>query len=198
VRTGRVLDAVVPAVLEQRVTGLEATRAWRTLVGQFGEPAPAAGEVEGCPPDLMLSPDAPAWQAVPSWAWHRAGVDSGRAGTVLRAAQRGPRLEELCGLPPTEASAALRSIPGIGQWTAAEVALRAWGDRDAVPFGDFHLAGAVVHALTGRRGGTDAQMAELLVPWAGQRARAVRLLVLHRGHPPRRGPRATITDHRRR
>jgi 3-methyladenine DNA glycosylase/8-oxoguanine DNA glycosylase len=197
-RTSRVLDALVPAVLEQRVTGREAARAWRDLVGQFGERAPGAGEVEGCPADLMLSPDAQRWREVPSWAWHRAGVDAGRAATVVRAAQRGPRLEGLCELPPAEAGAALRSLPGIGAWTAAEVAVRAWGDRDAVSFGDFHLAGTVVHALTGRRGGTDAQMAELLEPWAGQRARAVRLLVLQCGHPPRRGPRAAITDHRRR
>lgn len=197
-RTTRVLDALVPAVLEQRVTGLEASRAWRDLVGRFGEPAPGAGEVAGAPADLMLGPDAQGWREVPSWAWHRAGVDAGRARTVLRAAQRGPSLEALSGLPPAQASAALRSIPGIGVWTAAEVAVRAWGDRDAVSFGDFHLAGAVVHALTGRRGGTDAQMAALLAPWAGHRARAVRLLVLHCGHPPRRGPRAAITDHRRR
>ena len=82
-------------------------------------------------------------------------------------------------------------------WTAAEVAVRAWGDRDAVSFGDFHVARAVVHALTGRTDGDDDQMAELLTPWAGQRARAVRLLQLHSGHtPPRRGPRSTITDHR--
>jgi 3-methyladenine DNA glycosylase/8-oxoguanine DNA glycosylase len=196
--TRRVLDSLVPAILEQRVTGLEASRAWRGLVRQFGEPSPGAGHVDGCPADLMVAPDASGWRDVPSWAWHRAGVDPGRAGTALRAAQRAPSLERLSDRPPAEARSALRCLPGAGVWTAAEVAVRAWGDRDAVSFGDYHLAGTVVFALTGRHGGTDEQMGHLLEPWTGQRTRAVRLLVLHCGHPPRRGPRATITDHRRR
>lgn len=146
----------------------------------------------------MVAPDGPAWTRIPSWAWHRAGVDPGRARTITTAAGRAATLETLSERSPEEASRALQSLPGIGVWTAAEVAVRAWGDRDAVSFGDFHLAGAVVHALTGRMDGDDEQMAELLAPWAGQRARAVRLLQLHLGHAlPRRGPRAPITDHRR-
>jgi len=197
-RTRRVLDSLVPAILEQRVTGLESRRAWLALVRGFGEPAPGAGRVPGCPADLMVPPDAGAWRGVPSWAWHRAGVDPGRAGTVLRVAQREVAVERLSERSAEQARTALTSVPGVGTWTAAEVAVRAWGDRDAVSFGDYHLAGTVVHALTGRRDGTDEQMAELLAPWAGQRARAVRLLVAHCGHPPRRGPRAAITDHRSR
>ncbi len=195
-RTGRVLESLVPAVLEQRVTGKEASRAWRTLVKRFGAPAPGAGSIPGCPAGLMVAPDASGWRGVPSWAWHGAGVDPRRSGTVMRLASRGTALERLAQRPADRATAALTSIPGVGGWTAAEVAVRAWGDRDAVSFGDYHLARTVVHALTGRRDGTDAQMAELLEPWAGQRARAVRLLVAHCGHLPRRGPRAAVTDHR--
>lgn len=193
-RTGRVLESLVPAILEQRVTGLEATRAWAALVRAYGRAAPR-------PPDgpaLMVAPDGPGWRRVPSWAWHRAGVDPGRARTIVAAADRAASLERLCDLPPAEAVAAIRSLPGIGGWTAAEVAIRAWGDVDSVSFGDFHLAGFVVHALTGALAGTDEQLAELLTPWAGQRARAVRMVELHCAPAPRRGPRATITDHRRR
>ena len=148
-------------------------------------------------PTLVVAPDGPGWARIPSWAWHRAGVDPGRARTITTAAGRAEALERLSDRSPAEAGEALRSLPGIGVWTAAEVGVRAWGDRDAVSFGDFHLARAIVHALTGRTDGDDEQMAELLTPWAGQRARAVRLLQLHSGHSaPRRGPRATITDHR--
>jgi 3-methyladenine DNA glycosylase/8-oxoguanine DNA glycosylase len=190
--TGRTLEALIPAILEQRVTGLESSRAWRWLVLRHGEPAPGPG------PDLVVPPDGPGWARIPSWSWHRAGVDPGRARTIVAAAARADRIEELATQPPEQASATLRSLPGIGAWTAAEVAVRAWGDIDAVSFGDYHLAAFVVHALTGRRGGTDEQMAELLAPWAGQRARAVRLLELHGPAPPRRGPRAPVTDHRRR
>lgn len=196
-RTRRTLDSLIPAVLEQRVTGLEAARAWRTLVSRFGEPAPGAGQVPGCPADLRVPPDAPRWREVPSWAWHAAGVDPGRAATALRVVQRAGAVERLAEQPAAQAAAALSSIPGVGGWTTAEVAVRAWGDPDAVSFGDYHLAGTVVHALTGRRRGTDAQLAELLEPWSGQRARAVRLLLLHCGNLPRRGPRAAVTDHRR-
>lgn len=189
-RTGRVLESLVPAILEQRVTGLEATRAWSRLVREFGERAPG-------PAGLWLAPDGAGWARVPSWAWHRAGVDPGRARTIVRAASRSAALERLSQLSPADAVATLTMLPGVGDWTAAEVAVRAWGHPDAVSFGDFHLAAFVCWALTGQRGGTDAEMATLLVPWAGQRARAVRMLELDCPRPPARGPRATVTDHRR-
>jgi 3-methyladenine DNA glycosylase/8-oxoguanine DNA glycosylase len=195
-RTDRVLEALVPAVLEQRVTGREASRAWAALVREFGESAPGPG-VGPRVPGLVVAPDGPGWTRIPSWAWHAAGVDPGRARTITTAAGRAAALERLAQRPADEAGTALRSLPGIGVWTTAEVGVRAWGDRDAVSFGDFHLARAIVHALTGRTDGDDDQMAELLTPWDGQRARAVRLLQLHSGHAaPRRGPRAPITDHR--
>lgn len=219
-RTGRVLEALVPAILEQRVTGPQARSAWSWLVRQFGDPAPAAdpgmpavaaapsagaaapsagaspSPQAGRPPALVVPPDGPGWARIPSWAWHRAGVDPARAGTIVSAARRAGSLEQLSERDPAQARAALRSLPGVGMWTAAEVAVRAWGDVDAVSFGDFHLARTITHALTGRLDGTDEMMAALLVPWAGQRARAVRLLELHVGMAPRRGPRAPIEDHR--
>lgn len=194
-RTGRVLEALVPAVLEQRVTGPEARRSWASLVRQFGQPAPGPGE-GGPGPPLMVAPDGPGWARVPSWAWHRAGVDPGRAATIVAAARRAPSLERLTARPAGEAGTALASLPGVGAWTAAEVGVRAWGDVDAVSFGDFHLAGTITYALTGRRDGDDDTMAALLAPWTGQRARAVRMLELHVGMMPRRAPRAAVTDHR--
>lgn len=48
-RTGAVLEALVPAILEQKVTGHEARRAIRGLVGAYGEDAPG-------PPGLRLPP----------------------------------------------------------------------------------------------------------------------------------------------
>jgi len=201
-RTGRVMESLVPAVLEQRVTGRESSSAWSRLVRGYGQSAPGPAGRPGRDdlagvPGLVVPPAPRAWAGIPSWAWHRAGVDPGRAGTITAAAARAGSVEALSGRSPAEAGRALRTLPGVGVWTAAEVGVRAWGDPDAVSFGDFHLARVIVHALTGRTDGDDAQMADLLVPWAGQRARAVRLLVLHGGHRlPRRGPRATITDHR--
>ena len=44
--------------------------------------------------------------------------------------------ERLRGLPVDEALAELRTLPGIGDWTAAGVLTRGCGVADALPFGD--------------------------------------------------------------
>jgi 3-methyladenine DNA glycosylase/8-oxoguanine DNA glycosylase len=92
-------------------------------------------------------------------------------------------------MPLADVYARLRALPLVGQWTAAEVGLRALGDPDAVSVGDFHLGGAVSWALAGEERGTDARMLELLAPYAGHRARVVRLIESAGIHAPRRGPR---------
>ena len=194
--TGAVVDALVLAALEQRVTGVEARRSWTQLVRKFGEPAPEPSE--GRPPHLFTPPLPEQWRTIPSWEWHGAGVDSHRTQTILRVTARAPALERLTRIPPAEARQRLRSLDGVGIWTAAEVAQRALGDSDAVSFGDFHLAHDVVYALTGAIDGDDAAMETLLEPAAGHRYRVQRLCELSGIGRPRRGPRATITDHRRR
>ena len=181
--TGLVMDALVPAVLEQRVTGMEARRAWRGLLARYGAPAP------GPQVDLRVPPSAATLLAVPSWEWHRLGVDGQRLRAVRAAATVASRLEECVGLDDAAALARLRIVPGIGEWTAAETAQRALGHPDAVSVGDFHLADLVVGFFTGRPRGTDAEMLELLEPWRGQRHRVVRLIELSGVAKPRFGPR---------
>jgi len=90
---------------------------------------------------------------------------------------------------------ALRTLPGIGAWTAAEVGQRALGDADAVSVGDFHLAKLVGWALVGEPVDDDT-MLELLEPYRGHRYRAVRMVELAGVHPPRRGPRFAGRDFR--
>ena len=190
-RTRRVVEALVAAVLEQKVTGMEAWRAWRDLVRWYGEPAPAA---PGRPDALLVVPEAQTWRQIPSWDWHRAGVDRSRSSTIVRALQSPGRLEECADLPVPHAEAKLRSLPGVGVWTVAEVAQRAWGSADLVSFRDFHLAKNVVFVLTGRMNGTDAEMAELLDHYAGHRYRVQRLVELCGAGAPRRGPRYSPQD----
>lgn len=192
--TGRMLDAVVRVILEQKVTGLEAKRAWRYLVARFGDPAPAA---PGAPHGLRLPPTAAQWRRVPSWEWHRAGVDGKRSGAALRAAGAASALERLADLDVPGARAGLCSVPGIGVWTAAEVLQRTHGCPDSISVGDYHLAAFVGAALTGRRT-DDAGMLELLAPWAGQRQRVVRMLYASGFRKQAYGPRLTPEDHRRR
>ena len=132
--TGRVWDALLPAILEQKVTGIEAFRSYRELVRRFGTPAPGTT-------GLYVPPTPRAILGITDWEWHRAGVDGGRRRALIAAAQVAHRLERAAELGGEEGRNLLRKVPGIGVWTAAEVAQRAWGDPDAVSFGDYHLAG---------------------------------------------------------
>jgi hypothetical protein len=52
----------------------------------------------------------------------------------------------------------------------------------------------VVHLLTGRPRGTDAEMLALLAPWNGQRQRVMRLVEATGVSAPRYGPRFAYTD----
>ncbi|MDQ2750930.1 MAG: DNA-3-methyladenine glycosylase 2 family protein [Actinomycetota bacterium] len=186
--TGLVMDSLVPAVLEQRVTGREAWRAWRLLLRRFGRPAP------GPVVDLRVPPSARALLDVPGWDWHRMGVDSQRQRAIRAAAGVAGRLEECATMEPAAGLARLRILPGIGEWTAAETMQRAVGHPDAVSVGDYHIKDLVVHFLTGRPRGDDAEMVRLLEPWAGQRQRVVRLIELSGVGKPRFGPRLSTID----
>lgn len=198
-RTGLVLESLVPSVLEQKVTTDEAYRAWRLLVRRFGEPAPGpaapASSAPGIVPQRLYVMPAPrAWALIPSWEWHRAGVDNKRASTVLRAVKVAARLEEAAGMDPERARARLELVPGIGPWTSAEVVQRSHGAADEVTTGDLHLPRIVGHALAGNRDADDETMLELLEPYAGQRHRAARLILLGGRMPPRRAPKMRRTD----
>ncbi len=187
-RTGLVLDALVPAILEQRVTGTEARRAWRALLYRFGSIAP--GPVS----TMRVPPTARALLEIAAWDWHRLGVDGQRQRAIRAAASVASRLEECATMACSDAVARLRIVPGVGAWTAAETAQRALGHPDEVSVGDYHLKDVVVHFLTGRPRGDDAQMLRLLEPWAGHRQRVVRLIELSGVSKPRFGPRLAPID----
>ncbi|RAJ30173.1 hypothetical protein K353_06510 [Kitasatospora sp. SolWspMP-SS2h] len=193
-RTGLVMESLVPAILEQRVTTVEAYRAWRTLLHDHGTPAPGPAADLG----MRTVPSARDWTLVPSWAWHRAGVDPKRSATVLRAARLAARLEQAAAMPPADAFARLTAVPGVGPWTAAETLQRSNGDADAVSVGDFHLPHTVGWALAGRPRSDDAQMLALLEPYRPHRHRLCRILPLTGARPPKYGPRLAPNDHRRR
>jgi hypothetical protein len=189
-RSGRVFEALVPAVLEQKVVGHEASRAWRCLLCAHGSVPPGPA-----PAGMRVFPPPRTWARIPSWDWHRAGVEGVRAQTIMTAAAVAARLEEALDLAPAEADRRLRALPGIGPWTSAEIRQRAMGDPDAVSVGDYHLPNAVGWTLT-RRKTDDAGMLELLAPYAGHRYRVTRLIELGGSLPPRRGPRMPLRDYR--
>ena len=195
-RTGGVWEALLPATLEQRITGTEAWRNYRRLVRAHGTPAPG-------PLALWLPPTAEKIATLASWQLTALGIEPRRGALLRRLAREAPRYEALGaqarlpgggGTGAAALAAALRRQPGIGPWTAAEVTLRALGDPDAVSVGDAHLSNVVAFALTGRSRGTDEEMLQLLSPWAGHRARVVRLLEASGITPPRFGPRVAPRD----
>jgi 3-methyladenine DNA glycosylase/8-oxoguanine DNA glycosylase len=179
-RTGRVLDALVPSVFEQKITGTEAFRAYAAFLRAYGEPAPGPGE-------LLLPPRAETVARLPYHAFHPIGIERRRAEVVRRAASRAAWLE--ASASADEATRRLTSLPGIGPWTAAEVVRVAFGDADAVSVGDYHIPNSVAWALAGEPRADDARMLELLEPYRGQRGRVQRLLEVGRVVAPRYGPR---------
>ncbi len=187
-RTGAVLEALVPAILAQKITGEEARHIYRGFVRAFGAHAPG-------PAGLRLPPDPALMAAAPYYAYHPLGLERRRADLIRAVAREAPRLERLAatasgpGGDPAAAYAVLRAFPGIGPWTAAEVGARAFGDPDAVSIGDVHIPNMVCWALAGEPRGTDERMLELLEPYRGQRGRVIRLLEASGASAPRRGPR---------
>jgi 3-methyladenine DNA glycosylase/8-oxoguanine DNA glycosylase len=163
-RTDRVVEALVPAILSQDVTGFEAKRAHRLLVERWGEPAPGPG-------GLLLLPRADVIAELGDYDLHVIGVEQGRADTLKRAAAHGTRLEVAGERGTGTLRDRLQAIPGIGPWTIAEVTRLAHGDADAVSVGDLHLKDLVSWALAGEPHGTDARMLELLEPYSGHRGR---------------------------
>ncbi len=182
--TGMLLEPLVAAVLEQKVTGIEARAAWRGLLYRYGRPAPGPA-----PTSLRVMPDAAALLDVPTWGWHRLGVDLQRQRTVRAVATVAAGLQRGIELPAEQVRRRLQIVPGVGPWTAAETTQRALGDADAVSVGDYHIPNQVVFAMTGRPRGTDEEMLELLEPWRGQRQRVVRLIEVAGIGAPRFGPR---------
>ncbi|HEY6015068.1 MAG TPA: hypothetical protein VIU37_13725, partial [Candidatus Limnocylindrales bacterium] len=146
------------------------------------------------PPDwgLRLPPMPETLAGLPYYAYHPFGVERRRADLIRRVAARAAWFEAIVDLPLGDAYARLTSVAGIGPWTAAEVGVRALGDADAVSVGDFHLPNLVAFALAGEPRGTDARMLELLEPYRGRRAVAVRLLELGGIGAPRYGPRLAL------
>jgi 3-methyladenine DNA glycosylase/8-oxoguanine DNA glycosylase len=193
--TNRVLESLVPAVLEQKIVGLDAFAHWRRLVSRFGEPAPGPA-----PTGMLLPPTAEAWQQIPTWSWHEAGVEQRKARTIATAASYAGRLEAAAARRPCDPSEVYRmltAIPGIGVWTAAEIGHRALGDADSPPIGDYHLPALLGEALGPGRAIPESDVEAFLEPWRPHRYRLVRLMELMPGsRRERRGPHMSRLDYR--
>jgi len=125
-RTGGVFDALLPAIVGQKVTGFESSHSYWALLRRYGEPAPG-------PFGLTVPPAPEVLAAEPYWRFHQLGIERRRADVIRHAAAVAPQLEAAAGKPDESAELQRRllSLPGIGPWTAAETARVALGDPDA-------------------------------------------------------------------
>ena len=183
-RTDRLWDSLVGAVLGQKVQAKNAYKSLRSIGYRFGEEAP--GPLGG---RVLPSPER--FSELGYGDLHPVGVERKRAEILLRVAREMSRLTGLEQRTPTEVSARLQRIRGIGPWTTALVTATALGDADAVPVGDFHLKNTIAWHVAGEERGDDDRMVELLKPWAGHRWRVVRL-AKSMGSAPKRGPKLSL------
>lgn len=186
--TGLVFEALVEAIVSQKVTGKEAHHSLRMLRRRFSGPAPG-------PRPLLLPPEPAPMAEAPYWDYHRLGLERRRADLLRRVAAESDRIAGLAGIPAAEASRWLQRRRGIGPWTAAETVAVSHGDPDAVSVGDYHIKNTVAWHLTGRPRGTDEEMLVLLEPFRPHRGRVIRLLE-SQGWAPAFGPRLPIRSFR--
>ena len=186
-RSNAIMQSLVPTIIEQKVTTIEAHGAYRALVYKYGEPAPG-------PMRVFVPPTPKVLASLPYEAFHPFGIEARRADFIRTACSYAKRLEETADMPRDAARARLRALPGIGPWTVAEVERMALGDPDAVRPNDFHLPHTVAWVLAGERRASDERMMELLEPYKGHRARAALLIELSGNTPPRRAPRMRARD----
>jgi DNA-3-methyladenine glycosylase II len=148
-------EAAVLVVLGQQVS----LAAARTVAGRLmaAHGTPVADGLAAFPTPLEVA------LAEPGRLRAALGVPAARARTVqaLAEALAAGDLRLGAGADPAAARAALRAIPGVGDWTVECIALRALGDADAFPAGDLVLRRAL--------GGADARAAlaraERWRPW---------------------------------
>jgi 3-methyladenine DNA glycosylase/8-oxoguanine DNA glycosylase len=187
-RTERVFELLVPIVLEQLVSGAEASRAFARLVRRFSERAPGPFD------DLWLPLGPEQIRAIPQAAFPACGALQRQGATLLELARRAARVEEAAAMDADAAERRLMAFPGVGIWTARSAMLRGLGHADAVPLGDYHLATIVAFNLTGESHADDARMLALLEPFRGERGRVVRWIMAAGSMPARRTPRAAMRE----
>lgn len=177
---------LLPTILQQRITAVEAKRQWMVLCRELSDPAP--GPFTG----LLLPPAPEVLRRQPSWWFHPHGVERKRAEPMIEVARHSSKFWEWAALGPSEAARLLRLIPGIGAWTTGCVTGPALGDTDAVPVGDFHVKNIIGWNLASEARATDERMLALLAPYAGQRGRVVRSIITHGRGAPKFGPKQRI------
>lgn len=170
-------ELAVRAVLGQQVSVAGATTLAGRLAARFGQPAstPYSGAMLHFPTPEELA-------ALPPETVAQIGLPRARAATLVAlarfAADGGLRFAPGASLEATVAR--LKTVPGIGEWTAQYVALRALRFPDAFPAGDLGLQKAASGTAGGRL--DERGLQSRAAAWAPWRAYAA-MLLWHRSAP---------------
>jgi len=129
-------ELAVRAVLGQQVSVKGATTLSGRLVEKFGRPLESVVERDGAPTHLFPEPEALAGADVAS-----IGLPVARANAIraLAGAVAEGDVDMRPGSDNEAALQALRALPGIGEWTAQYIAMRALREPDAFPASDLVL-----------------------------------------------------------
>jgi len=157
-------ELAVRAILGQQVSVLAATTLAGRLAARFGHPLER--------PSGSLTHLFPSAEALSRGNLQVIGITKARAETIrglASAVARGRlRLDSSLGLD--DAVQRLSALPGIGEWTAQYVALRAFGEPDAFPAGDLGLRRALADDAGMPSTPLLSRMAESWRPWRGYAA----------------------------
>src|SRR5256712_407260 len=125
-------ELAVRAILGQQISVRAATTMAGRIATMFGSPAITGDESEW----LFPTPAQLAHAAI-----ERAGGVSARAETIRSLARRvaDATMTFNSSVDAREMVSALKDLPGIGDWTAEYIAMRALGEPDAFPSGDLVL-----------------------------------------------------------
>jgi AraC family transcriptional regulator of adaptative response / DNA-3-methyladenine glycosylase II len=155
-------EIAVRAILGQQVSVRAATTIAGRIACAFGQPI-----VD----DRGLNRLFPTAAALSAAELEQTGVMSSRAQTIRALARRVVEgsISFETGRAGETAAQALMTVPGIGDWTAQYIAMRAYGEPDAFPSGDLVL-------LRAAGDGTAKELARRSEAWRPWRSYAVMLL----------------------
>jgi AraC family transcriptional regulator, regulatory protein of adaptative response / DNA-3-methyladenine glycosylase II len=151
-------ELAVRAILGQRVSVRAATTLAGRLVARYGDP------VETPFPGLnRLSPSPARIADAPEFEIAALGNSAARSSSIqaIARAVAGRELDLRPGTDPEGAARALEAFPGIGDWTAQYIAMRALRWPDAFPAGDLVLLKAAGERSPRRL----RELAEAWRPW---------------------------------
>ena len=167
-------ELTMRAILGQQISVRAATTLAGRIAAQYGQAVDLPDSLAARSEELQLTRLFPAPGRLARARFHGVGVTGSRAETLRRVAALTSRgqLDFNGNQDPDEFRNALTAIPGVGDWTAQYVAMRALKNPDAFPATDLGLVRAI--GSSGTKGA--AALRKRAESWRPWRAYAAMLL----------------------